>query len=381
MTLSAIEPFRIDIPQADLDDLRDRLARTRWTQDVPGGGWQYGLASGYLKELAEYWRAGYDWRKQEALLNEFPQFVTTIDGQRVHFLHVRSPEPGALPLVVTHGWPGSVVEYLDVIGPLSDPRSHGGDPADAFDLVIPSIPGFAFSSPLSEPGWNRHRVAGAWVQLMHGLGYERYGAHGSDAGSFVSPEVGRQDPANVVGVHVTQLFSFPSGDPSEFADLSEDDRKALEFLQFFATERMGFNRIMSTRPQTLAHALADSPAGQLAWNAELFNNWDGARPAGDPLDADYILTNVMLYWLTNTAGSAGRLYYEDAHAEHPTQPTTTPTGLANFANDFRSMRAFAERDHSNIVHWKVYDTGGHYAAREVPDVLVADIRDFFRALR
>jgi len=294
---------------------------------------------------------------------------------------VRSPEPDALPLVVTHDWPGSVAEYLDVIGPLTDPRSHGGDPADAFDLVVPSIPGFAFSGPTREPGWNRHRVAGAWVTLMHGLGYRRYGAHGEGGGSFISPEVGRQDPENVVGVHVTQLFSFPSGDPAEFAKLTDDDRKALEFLQFFAEERMGFNKIMSTRPQTLAHALADSPVGQLAWNAELFNNWDGARPPGDPVDPDYILTNVMLYWLTDTAGSAGRLYYEDAHSQHPTEPTTTPTGLANFANDFRSMRPFAERDHANIVHWKTYDTGGHYAAREAPDVLVADIRDFFRLVR
>ena len=381
MDVSTIEPFHIDIPQADLDDLRERLARTRWTPDMPGGGWKYGLASDYLKELAEYWRSGYDWRKQEAVLNEFPQFTTVIDGQRVHFMHVRSPEPGALPLVLTPDWPGSVVEFLDVIGPLTDPRSHGADPADAFDLVIPSIPGFAFSGPTKEPGWNRHRVAAAWVTLMHRLGYDRYGAHGGGGGSYISPEVGRQDAEHVVGVHVTQLFSFPSGDPAEFAKLSDEDRAALEFLQFFFEERMGFNKIMSTRPLTLAHALADSPVGQLAWNAELFNNWDGARPAGDPVDPDYILTNVMLYWLTDTAGSAAQLYYEDAHSEHPTTPTTTPIGLAGFANDFRSMRPFAERDHANIIHWKTYDCGGHYAAREAPDVLAADIREFFRLVR
>ena len=381
MDLTAIEPFRIDIPRADLDDLRDRLTRTRWAQDVPGGGWQYGLASGYVKELAEYWRSGYDWRKQEARLNEFPQFLATVGGQSVHFLHVRSAEPDALPLVLTHDWPGSVVEFLDVIGPLTDPRSHGADPADAFHLVIPSIPGFAFSAPLREAGWNRHKVAEAWVALMHGLGYERYGAHGGGGGSYISPEVGRQDPENVVGVHVTQLFSFPSGDPAEFAKMTQEDLAALEFLKFFAEERMAFNKVMSTRPQTLAHALADSPVGQLAWNAELFNNWDGARPAGDPVDPDYILTNVMLYWLTDTAGTAARLYYEDAHSQHPQQPTTTPTALAQFANDFRSMRPFAERDHANIVRWQVYDCGGHYAAREAPDVLVADIREFFRTVR
>ncbi|MFJ9694858.1 epoxide hydrolase family protein [Kitasatospora sp. NPDC101183] len=376
-----ITPFRIDIPQSALDDLRERLARTRWADDVPGEGWGYGMGSAYLKELTEYWQTGYDWRKHEAALNQHPQYTTEIDGQNVHFLHVRSPEPDALPLIVTHDWPGSVVEYLDVIGPLTDPRGHGGDPADAFHLVIPSLPGFAFSGRTRDSGWDRHRVARAWVELMHRLGYRRYGAHGGGGGSYVSPEVGRADPDNVVGVHVTQLFSFPSGDPAELEDLSERDTGALEFLRHFATERMAFNQVMSTRPQTLAYALADSPVGQLAWNAELFNAWDGPRPAGDPVDADYVLTNVMLYWLTNTAGSAGRFYYEDAHAQHPAEPTTTPTGLANFAFDFQSIRPLAERDHANIIHWKTYDCPGHYAAREAPDVLVGDMRDFFRKVR
>ena len=293
-----------------------------------------------------------------------------------------SPEPDALALIATHGWPGSVVEYLDVIGPLTDPRAYGGDPADAFHLVIPSIPGFGFSGPTSEPGWGSRRTAKAWAELMRRLGYDRYGAHGNDGGSLISPEVGRLDPDHVVGVHVTQLFSFPSGDPAEMADLPEKDKAALAFLGEFMMDRFGFNQIMSTRPQTVAYGLADSPAGQLAWNAELFNAWDAARPAGDPVDADYILTNVMLYWLTDTAASAGRFYYENAHAaEQPTEPTTTPTGLANFANDFQSIRRFAERDHANIVHWSGFDRGGHYAAREVPDLLVGDLRMFFRRLR
>jgi epoxide hydrolase len=377
-----IRPFRIEIPQADLDDLHDRLARTRWPDPSPGAGWTYGVSLDYVKELAAYWRTGYDWRAWEASLNAYPQFTTTIDGQNIHFLHVRSPEPDALALIATHGWPGSVVEYLDVIGPLTDPRAYGGDPADAFHLVIPSIPGFGFSGPTSEADWGSRRTAKAWAELMRRLGYDRYGAHGNDGGSLISPEVGRLDPDHVVGVHVTQLFSFPSGDPAEMADLPEKDKAALAFLGEFMKDRFGFNQIMSTRPQTLAYGLADSPAGQLAWNAELFNAWDAPRPAGDPVDADYILTNVMLYWLTDTAASAGRFYYENAHAaEQPTEPTTTPTGLANFANDFQSIRRFAERDHANIIHWSEFDRGGHYAAREVPDLLVGDLRRFFRRLR
>jgi pimeloyl-ACP methyl ester carboxylesterase len=367
-----IRPFRIDIPQADLDDLADRLARTRWPDELSGAEWNYGVTVEYVKGLVDYWRDRYDWRSWEARLNEYPQFTTTIDGQNIHFLHIRSADPHALPLVLTHGWPGSIVEFLDVIGPLSDPRAHGGDQATAFHLVIPSLPGYGFSGPTHETGWNRYRTAAAWAELMRRLGYERYGAVGNDGGSFVSPELGRLAPDNVVGVHVTQIYSFPSGDPSEFEDLSDEDQAALQFLKWFSENRMAFNTLHSTQPQNLAFALADSPVGQLAWSGQLF---------GEALDADYILTNVMLYWLTGTTASSMRFYYEDGHAEHPTEPTTVPIGLANFANDFRSMRRFAERDHSNIVSWNTYDTGGHYAAHEVPDLLIEDIREFFSRLR
>ena len=306
-TDTEIRPFRIDIPQADLDDLQDRLARTRWPDELPGVGWDYGVPLGYVKELAEYWRTGYDWRAWEARLNAYPQFTTTIDGQNIHFLHVRSPEPDALPLILTHGWPGSVVEYLDVIGPLSDPRAHGGDPADAFHLVIPSLPGYGFSGPTHETGWGRYRTARAWATLMDRLGYARYGAVGNDAGSMVNPELGRIDPEHVVGLHVTQIFSFPSGDPAELADLTPEEQRELETLQWFYENKMSFNTLMSQQPQTLAFALLDSPVGLLAWNAQLL---------GEDLDADFVLTNVMLYWLTGTAASAARFYYEDAHA-HP----------------------------------------------------------------
>jgi pimeloyl-ACP methyl ester carboxylesterase len=368
-----IWPFRIDIPQPDLDDLQKRLARTRWTNELPGAGPDYGVSLDYVKRLVEYWRESYDWRTWEEKLNGFPQFITEIDGQNVHFLHVRSPEPNALPLVLTHGWPMSVVEYLDVIGPLTDPRSHGGKAADAFHLVIPSIPGFGFSGPTTERGWNRYRVARAWAELMRRLGYDRYGAHGNDAGSLISPEVGRFDPEHVVGVHVTQIFSFPSGDPAEFESLSEEDMGKVQFLQRFWENMGAFNMLQSSAPQTLAHALADSPAGQLAWSGQLF---------GDAVGADYVLTNATIYWLTNTAASSARLYYEDAHAEEtPTGPTTVPLGLANFANDFRSIRPFAERDHASIVRWSEFDRGDHFAPQTAPDLLVGDMREFFRQLR
>lgn len=229
-----IHPFEVDIAQTDLDDLMERLAHVRWPNELPDVGWSYGVPLAFVRELVDYWRSGFDWRAQEARLNAHPQFVTTIDGQRLHFIHVRSPEPDAMPLICTHGWPMSVFEYVDLIGPLTDPRAHGGEVADAFDVVIPSLPGHAFSGPTTEAGWDTRRIARAWVELMDGLGYERYGAHGNDAGSLVSPEMGRIAPDRVVGVHVTQLFSFPSGDPAEFAGMSEEDMAAMKFLEEFA---------------------------------------------------------------------------------------------------------------------------------------------------
>lgn len=368
-----IQPFEIAVPQDDLDDLERRLARTRWPEEIPGGGWDYGVPLAYVKDLAEHWRTGYDWRTWEARLNAYPQFTTTIDGQRIHFLHVRSPEPGALPLILTHGWPGSIVEYLDVIGPLSEPRAHGAEGSIAFDLVIPSLPGFGFSGPTRERGWSNRRIAAAWAELMRRLGYARYGAVGNDAGSMIGPELGRIDGDRIVGLHVTQIFSFPSGDPAEFADLSAEEQAQLETLQWFAENKLSFNTLMAQQPQTLAFALNDSPAGLLAWNAQLL---------GEELDPDFVLTNVMLYWLTGTAASAARLYFENAHAgEAPTEPTTVPIGLAAFGGDFSGIRRFAERDHANIVRWSTFDHGGHFAAHKVPELLVEDVRGFFASLR
>jgi pimeloyl-ACP methyl ester carboxylesterase len=372
-TAADVRPHRVAIPQSKLDDLRDRLDRVEWPDELPGADWDYGVPLGYVRELVAHWRTRFDWRDHEARLNSYPQFTTTIDGQLVHFLHVRSPEPDALPLICTHGWPMSVFEYLDLAGPLTDPRVHGGDPADAFHVVIPSVPGVAFSGPTSEPGWDARRVARAWVELMARLGYERYGAHGNDGGSQISPEVGRHDPQGVVGVHVTQLFSFPSGDAAEFADMSEDDLAAMQFLeQFTASGGLAYSAYQSAQPQTLAYALQDSPAGWVAWVTQLFRHW--AEP-------DFILANASAYWLTNTIGSSIRRYYAEAHAERPTEPTSVPTGVAIFADDFQSVRRFADRDHTNIVSWNRYDVGSHFAPHDAPDLLLDDIRRFFRPLR
>jgi pimeloyl-ACP methyl ester carboxylesterase len=382
MSNEEIRPFRIDIPQADLDDLHERLVRTRFAEELPADpnpgpqtgpvppGWEYGVPVDYVRRLVQKWRDDYDWRAWEQRLNQHPQFVTEIDGQDVHFLHVRSPEPDATPLILTHGWPNTVVEYLDLIGPLTDPRAHGGDPADAFHLVIPSIPGFGFSGPTRERGWGVTRVARAWAELMRRLGYQRYGAHGNDAGSNISPEVGRVDPEHVIGVHVTQLFSFPNGTPGELDGLTEQELGYLEFLGKFNDEMSAFAVLQGSKPQNLAHALADSPAGQLGWIAQLLS----------ATDDEHVLTNATIYWLTNTSASSGRLYYEQRHEAQATEPTTTPTGLASFAYDFRPLRRFAERDHTNIVSWNEYDRGSHWATQDAPDLLVDDLRGFFRKL-
>ncbi|WP_328444359.1 TIGR03086 family metal-binding protein [Amycolatopsis sp. NBC_00438] len=373
---NALRPFRAEVPQSALDDLHGRLRRALWPDDLPAG---YGVTNERVRALAEYWLEKFDWRAFEARLNAYPQFVTEIDGETIHFLHVRSSRADATPLVLTHGWPGSVAEYLDVIGPLTEPASPG---APAFHLVIPSLPGFGFSGPTKAAGWGTHRTAAAWAELMERLGYESYGAAGNDAGSMISPEIGRLAPGKVVGVHVTQLYSFPSGDPAEMADLSAADQAALAHLQWFYENMFSFNTLHSQQPHTLAFALADSPLGLLAWNAQLF---------GENLDADFVLANVALYWLTGAGGSSIRFYYEDAQATtRPSEPTTVPTGLAMFKGDFQSIRRFAERDHANIVSWHSYDvtTGsggprdaaGHYAAHEAPEVLVADIRRFFAGL-
>jgi epoxide hydrolase len=364
-----IQRFRIDVAQADLQDLAARLDRVRWTDELPGVGSSYGTPLTEVQRLVAYWRDGYEWREWEARLNAHPQYTTDIDGQRIHFLHVRSPQAGAFPLILTHGWPGSVVEYLRIIEHLT---------AAGFHLVIPSLPGFGFSGPTSEPGWGTARTARAWAELMRRLGYDRYGAVGNDAGSMISPELGRIDGEHVSAVHVTQIFALPSGDPAEFTDLSPEDLAAVRKLQWFMDNKFAFNLLLSQQPQTVAHALEDSPVGLLGWQLVLL----GTDAMTQPLDDDFILTNVASYWFTRTAGSSVRFYYENAKSKPPTEPTTVPIGLATFGGDFGGVRRFAERDHSNIVQWHTYDQpGGHYAAHIFPHILANDIERFFAPRR
>ncbi|MFD4635184.1 epoxide hydrolase family protein [Streptomyces sp. NPDC058284] len=388
---TTIRPYRIAIPQADLDDLHARLDRTRWPDELPGVGWAYGVPRGYLEELVRHWRHVYDWRAAEAALNEWPQFTTTIDGANLHFAHVRSPEPDATPLIMTHGWPGSIVEFADVVGPLTDPRAHGGDPADAFHLVLPSIPGFGLSGPTRETGWEFRRVALASAELMRRLDYERYGVQGGDWGAAISREHGRLRPENVIGVHLNLLpNSAQTREPTarELSALDPSERArtlaSWERTRTWSRDRQGYADIQSTRPQTLAYGLTDSPVGQLAWIVEKFKEWtDSTGRPEDAVDRDRMLTNVMLYWLTGTAGSSARIYYERAQAAYtgtPPEPSTTPTALADFPRDnFIPLRHIADRT-ENIVQWTTYDRGGHFAAMEQPELLVDDVRRFFRTL-
>ncbi|MFD7678049.1 MULTISPECIES: epoxide hydrolase family protein [unclassified Streptomyces] len=390
--LPALRPFRLAIPQGDLDDLHQRLDRTRWPDELPGVGWAYGVPRDYLRELVRYWRHDYDWRAAEARLNTWPQFTTEIDGARLHFAHIRSPEADATPLIITHGWPGSIVEFTDIVGPLTDPRAHGGDPADAFHLVLPSIPGFGLSGPTRDTGWEFTRVAAAFATLMERLGYRRYGAQGGDWGGAVSRELGRAHPDRLIGVHLNLLpGSSATTEPTagELAALSPEQRErtlaSWRRGQDWNREEGGYAAIQATRPQTLAYALTDSPVGQLAWIAEKFRQWtdSGDRPE-DAVDRDLLLTDVMLYWLTGTAGSSARIYYERAHADYwgrPPEPSVAPTALAVFPEEnFVPLRHVAERT-DRIVRWTEFDRGGHFAAMEEPDLLVADVRAFFRALR
>jgi pimeloyl-ACP methyl ester carboxylesterase len=382
-----IQPFTIAIPQADLDDLRDRLARTRWPDELPGVGWNRGVPLGYLKALAEYWRTGYDWRVHEAKLNQFPQFTTEIDGQTIHFLHVRSPEPDALPLVLIHSWPGSIVEFMRMIGALTDPRAHGGDPADAFHVVVPSIPGFGFSVPVQEVRWTSGRIARAFAKLMSRLGYERYGAHGGDIGAGVAGGLSPIDPDRVVGVHVTSdpptvvSFAMFSGDPAANPGLSEAEKERVERMKQTSMDGMGYLQIQTTRPQTLAYALTDSPVGQLAWIAEKFKEWtdSAAELPEDAVDRDQLLTNISIYWFTRSGASAAHALYESMHAQEWGEEGPAPTGFAVFGADTIARRLM-DPEHK-IEHWSEFERGGHFPAMEAPDLLIGDVRAFFRRFR
>lgn len=386
-----LTPYAVHVEQSAIDDLHDRLDRTRWPDELPGLGWDLGVPLDYLRELADHWRHRFDWRAAEARLNDWPQLTTEIDGARVHAVHLRSPEPDATPLVLTHGWPGSVVEFTDVAGPLTDPRSHGGDPADAFHLVMPSIPGYGFSGPTRDRGWDPTRVAGAFATLMARLGYDSYGAQGGDWGSSISRELGRLAPEHVLGVHLNMLVGsnqVTEPTPEELADLDPAlrDRTLRSYARTerWRHEEAGYGDIQATRPQTLAYALTDSPVGQLAWVIEKFFEWTDSRERPeDAVDRDLLLTNASVYWFTATAGSSARLYYERAHAEHrsPSGPSGVPTAFADFPHDINVPLRHRAEQRDRLVQWTEHPHGGHFAALEQPDALVEDVRRFFHGLR
>ena len=378
-------PFHLDVPEADLVDLRTRLARTRWPdRETVGTGdtrdWAQGIPLAYVQDLCRYWADGYDWRATEARINAFPQLTATIDGLGIHVLHVRSPEPDALPLVLTHGWPGSIVEFLKVIGPLSDPRAHGGNPADAFHVVCPSLPGYGWSDKPTATGWTVARIADAWDELMQGLGYTRYAAQGGDWGSMITMTLGLRHADHLVGVHVNMPIVSP--DRSTFDDLTPKEKATLADMAEHRKWGTGYSKQQSTRPQTLGYGLTDSPAGQCAWVVEKFWAWTDC--AGDPesvLSRDELLDNVMFYWLPAAGTSSARLYWESF--EHvPRDPIVVPAGCSIFPGEiFRPSRRWMERRFTDLRYWNELDRGGHFAAFEQPATFVDEVRACFRSIR
>jgi epoxide hydrolase len=382
-----VTPFRVEVPDADLRDLRERLRRTRWPEAETVTDWSQGVPLAYLRELCAYWADGYDWRATEARLNALPQYRTELDGLGVHFLHVRSPHPNALPLVLTHGWPGSIVEFLKVIGPLTDPTAHGGDAADAFHLVCPSLPGYGFSDKPAGPGWGVERIARAWARLMARLGYARYGAQGGDWGTSISTSLAQQDPGHVAGIHLTPPLAPP--DPATLDDLTDAERAALASLEHAAEWDSGYSKEHATRPQTVGYGLVDSPAALCAWIVEKFWAWTDCH--GHPENAltrDELLDNLMLYWLPGTGASAARLYWESIRQVNQwisgtaTDTVTVPTGCSIFPRELqRPSRRWAARRFLDIRHWNELDRGGHFAAFEQPELFVDEVRAFFRLVR
>jgi len=375
-----ITPFRIQVPEADLDDLQQRLARTRWPEAEPVSDWSQGIPLTYLKEVCAYWRDGFDWRKAEAALNAHPQFRTEVDGLGLHFQHVRSPREDAFPLVITHGWPGSIVEFQKVIGPLTDPEAHGGDAADAFHLVLPSLPGYGWSDKPAEPGWGVERIARAWHALMTRLGYTRWGAQGGDWGSAVTTQIGMQDLGGCVAIHTNMPVAAP--DPATMSDLDDTEKAALAAFAHYQQWDSGYSKQQSTRPQTLGYGLVDSPAGQAAWILEKFQAWtDCDGHPENALSRDELLANVSVYWFTATAASSARLYWE-SFANFTAGEVALPTGCSLFPREIiRASRRWAAKRYTRITHWNELPRGGHFAAFEQPALFVDELRTFFRAFR
>lgn len=382
--MATIKPFKINVKQDQLDDLHGRLKQTIMPSEIANGGWAYGPTNDYIKGLIETLLQKYDWRKHEAELNSYPQFTTDIDGQNIHFIHVESTEANATPLMLIHGWPGSFIEFIDLIEPLTNPVKHGGKAEDAFHVVVPSIPGFGFSGPTKEAGWNDDRIAAAFNKLMQTLGYEKYGVQGGDAGAVIAPAMARLAPKHVIGVHLNAatvgFVPFGPVDPKEIEAMTDSEKERLARLQKFMGERFGFAMLHSNRPQALAYGISDSPAGLLAWMSELFTEF------GDKvnmIEKEKFLTNFMVYWVSGTAASSIRYYYENAHdpnAWTPKENSGVPTAVAVFQEGDVALRSYGEQG-NNIVRWTEYAKGSHFAALEVPETLLSDVRAFYADLR
>jgi pimeloyl-ACP methyl ester carboxylesterase len=382
-----MQPFRVDVPDSVLHDLRLRVERTRWPEPFDDPDWEYGTDWAFLREISDYWQRSFDWRAVESRINRWPQFVTEDSGELLHFVHARSEEPSALPLMMTHGWPGSVLEFLSVLGPLTDPGAFGGDPADAFHVVCPSIPGYAWSGPTRHRGWDIKKVSHMLVRLMRQLGYEHYGVQGGDWGAFASANCALLAPEQVVGLHINFVVAPPLSETEDVPVTAEEQRQ-LDAFDEYRLRESAYAMLQGTKPHSLAVGLNDSPAGLAAWIIEKFRTWSDC--GGDVLEAftlDDLLANVTTYWVTGTAASAARLYYETARSGR-SGPLggfdafiETPTGCALFPKEvFQPPRGWAERQY-NVVRWTQMPRGGHFAALEEPELLVDDIRAFFRPLR
>ena len=373
--MSKIKEFTINISQDKLDDLSLRLQQTRWPEKETPNDWSQGTPLSYMKEVCDYWLNEYDWKKEESALNEFPQFITEINGLDIHFVHLKSPHPDAKPLIITHGWPGSITEFLKVIRPLADPTIDGGDPKDAFHVITPSLPGFGFSGKPKEPGFGVEKIASTFSELMQNLGYKKYFAQGGDWGSAVTTALGMQD-VNCQAIHLNMAVVTP--DPETFDDLTEFEQAAIQSFQFYQDSDSGYSKQQSTRPQTLGYGLTDSPIGQAAWIIEKFYQWTDCD--GHPenvISRDELLTNIMMYWLTETAASSAKLYWE-SFGEFNGGEVTTPTGVSIYPKEiFRASERWLKKRYTNLKYYNVLQEGGHFAAFEKPEIYINEIRTFF----
>lgn len=376
----SVEPFKIAVADAALADLKRRLEATRWPEAETVDDWSQGIPLGYVQDLCAYWKDHYDWRARETRLNRFPQFKTVIDGIGIHFIHIRSKQPNAVPIVMTHGWPGSLAEFQKVIDPLVDPTAHGGQATDAFDVVCPALPGYGFSDKPARAGWNAGRISDAWNTLMGRLGYDNYFAQGGDWGALVTTEIGVRHAGPCLGIHLNMPIVTP--DPDTMSSLTEPEKSALAGMQHYQDWDSGYSKQQSTRPQTLGYGLADSPAGQLAWIIEKFWAWmDCDGHPENVLTRDELLDNVMLYWLTNSAASSARLYWESFRGVNR-DPVSVAAGISVFPKEiFRSSRRWADKRFTKIVYWNELTKGGHFAAFEQPATFVAELRACYRTMR